>query len=104
MQLMRQRSERERLMLHYLCESVIGSNETLSSFSSRTAPVAVNVTSLVRSRVVFKFLNYVTDKIFRVVLTTLALMLRCVQTICVSVRERPRARERRLCASVHNKT
>ncbi len=51
---------------------------------------AVVVTSLVRSHVVFKFLNHVTDKIVRVVLTTLALMIRCVQTICVSVRERPR--------------
>ncbi len=48
-----------------------------------------------RSRVLFKFLNYVTDKIVRVVLTTLALMLRCVETICVSVRERPRAGESR---------
>ncbi len=36
-----------------------------------------------RSQVVVKFLNYVTDKIVRVVLTTSALMLRCVQTICV---------------------
>ncbi len=54
---------------------------------------AVVVTSLVRSHVVFKFLNYVTDKIFRVVLITLALMIRCVQTICVSARERPRAGE-----------
>ncbi len=42
----------------------------------------------------FKFLNYVTDKIIRVVLTTLAIMLRCVQTMCVSVKERPRAGER----------
>ncbi len=55
---------------------------------------AVVVTSLVRSHVVFKFLNYVTDKIIRVVLITLALMIRCVQTICVSVRER----ESRVCA------
>ncbi len=55
---------------------------------------AVVATSLVRSHVVFKFLNYVTDKIVKVVLTTLALMLRCVQTICVSVRERPSAGER----------
>ncbi len=55
---------------------------------------AVVATSHVRSHVVFKFLNYVTDKIIRVVLTTLGLMLRCVQTICVSVRERPRAGER----------
>ncbi len=55
---------------------------------------AVVATSLVGSHVVFKFLNYVTDKIVKVVLTTLALMLRCVQTICVSVRERPSAGER----------
>ncbi len=40
---------------------------------------AVVATSLVRSHVVFKFLNYVTDKIIRVVLTILALILRCVQ-------------------------
>ncbi len=50
----------------------------------------------------FKFLNYVTNKIVRIVLTTLALMLRCVQTTCMSVRERQREREReresRLCA------
>ncbi len=55
---------------------------------------AVVVTSLVRSHVVFKFLNYVTDKIVSVVLTRISLMLRCVHTICVSVRER----ESRLCA------
>ncbi len=55
---------------------------------------SVVATSLVRSHVVFKVLNYVTDKIVRVVLTTLALMLRCVKTISVSVRERPRAGER----------
>ncbi len=55
---------------------------------------AVVATSLVRSHVVFKFLNNVTDKIVRVVLSTLALLLRCVQTICVSVRERPRVGER----------
>ncbi len=57
-------------------------------------------TSLVRSYVVFKFLNYVTNKIVREVLTTLVLMLRCVQTItlCASVRERPSAGESRLCA------
>ncbi len=52
---------------------------------------AVVVTSLVRSHVVFKLLNYVTDKIVRVALTTLALMLTCVQ-ICASVRERERER------------
>ncbi len=54
---------------------------------------AVVSTSLVRSHVVFKFLNYVTDKIVRVVL---------IITLCASVRERPRAgereRESRLCA------
>ncbi len=57
---------------------------------------AVVATSLVRRHVVFKFFNYVTDKIIRVVITTLPLMLRCVQTKCVSVRERPR--NIRLCA------
>ncbi len=60
-----------------------------------------------RSHAVFKFINYVTDKIVRVVLITLALMLRCVQTICVSVRERPRAGERERVGyvlSIHNKT
>ncbi len=37
------------------------------------------------------------------VLTTLVLMLRCVETICVSVRERPRAGERvGYLLSVHN--
>ncbi len=40
------------------------------------------------------FLNYVIDEIIRVMLTTLALMLRCVQTIWVSVKERPRVGER----------
>ncbi len=66
---------------------------------------AIIVTSLVRSHVAFKFLNYVIDKIVRVVLTTLALMLRCVQTICVSVRERPREGERvGYVFSIHNKT
>ncbi len=40
---------------------------------------AVVVTSLVRSHVVFKLLNYVTDKIVRVALTTLARMLTCVR-------------------------
>ncbi len=56
---------------------------------------AVVATSLVRSHVVFKFLSYATDKIVRVVLTTLALLLMCVQTImlCASVMERPRERE-----------
>ncbi len=42
---------------------------------------AVVVTSLVRSHIVFKLLNYVTDKIVRVALTTLARMLMCVQTV-----------------------
>ncbi len=73
---------------------MIGSNvysETLFIFFTNRAVVA---TSLVRSHVVFKFLNYVNDKIIRVVLTTLVLMLRCVQTICASMRERPRAGER----------
>ncbi len=63
---------------------MIGSNvysETLSKFSSLNR--AVVVTSLVRSHVVFKFLNYITDKIVRVVLTTLVLMLRCVQKLYV---------------------
>ncbi len=65
----------------------------------------VVATLLVRSHAVFKFLNYVTDKIARVVLILLALMLRCVQTICVSVRERPRAGERvSYVLSVHDKT
>ncbi len=52
-------------------------------------------TSIVRSHVAFKFLNDVTDKFVRVVLTTLALMLWCVQsiTLCVSVKERLRAEE-----------
>ncbi len=53
------------------------------------------VTSLVRSHVVFKLLNYVTDKIVRVALTTLALMLTCVQTVCEG--------EREYVLSVHNK-
>ncbi len=69
----------------YLCESVIGSNvysETKLIFFTNSAVVAP---SLVRSHVLFKFLNDVTDKIVRVVLTTLALMLRCVQTICVAM-------------------
>ncbi len=56
--------------------------------------------SLVRSHVVFKLLNYVTDKIIRVVLTTLALMLMCVQTVC----DGERAGEREYVLSVHNKT
>ncbi len=47
-----------------------------------------------RSHIVFKFLNYVTDQIFRVVLITLVLMIMCVQTICVSMREGPRVGER----------
>ncbi len=52
-----------------------------------------------RSHVVFKFLNYVTDKIVRVVLITLAPMLRCVQNhyklfVCLRGRDRERERER----------
>ncbi len=62
---------------------------------------AIVVTSFMRSHVVFKFLNYVTDKIVRVLLITLVLMLlRCV------VKERPRAGERVTLGyvlSVHNK-
>ncbi len=48
---------------------------------------AVVATSLVRSHVVFKLLNYVTDKIVRVALITSALMLTCVQTVCEGERE-----------------
>ncbi len=59
------------------------------------------VTSFVRSHVVFN-LKLVTDKIVRVVLYISAFVKVCVQTICVSVRERLRAGEResniRLCA------
>ncbi len=57
----------------------------------------VVVTSLVRSHVVFKLLNYVTDKIVRVALTTLALMLTCVQIVC----EGERAGEMEYVLSVH---
>ncbi len=57
-----------------------------------------------RSHVVFKFLNYVTDKIVRVLLTTLALMLRCVQNyMYICEREREREREGYVL-SVHDKT
>ncbi len=56
------------------------------------------VTSLVKSHVVFKLLNYVTDKILRVVLT-LAFMLTFVQTVC----EGERAGEIEYVLSVHNK-
>ncbi len=63
---------------------------------------AIVFSSLVRSHVVFKFLNYVTDKIVRVVLTTLALMLSCVQNY-MFVCEREREREGYVL-SVHNKT
>ncbi len=52
-----------------------------------------------RSHVVFKLLNYVTDKIVRVALTTLARMLRCMQTVC----EGERAGEIEYVLSVHNK-
>ncbi len=41
----------------------------------------VVVTSLVRSHVVFKCFNYVTDRILRVELTTLARMLTGVKTV-----------------------
>ncbi len=34
------------------------------------------------SHVVFKLFNYATDKILIVALTTLACMLKCVQTVC----------------------
>ncbi len=65
---------------------------------------AVVATSLVRSHIVFKFLNYVTDKIVRV-LITLGLMLRCVQTICVCEGATESGRERLgYVLSVHNKT
>ncbi len=60
---------------------------------------AIVVTSLVRSHVVFKLLNYVADKIVRVALTTLVRMLTCVQTVC----EWERAGEREYVLSVHNK-
>ncbi len=50
---------------------------------------AIVVTSLVRSHVGF-LLNYVTDKIVRVVLTTLVLMVTCVQTVCACVWGRDR--------------
>ncbi len=75
---------------------------------------AVVVTSLVRSHVVFKLLNYVTDKIVSNIsayvsayLTTLARILMCVQTVrlCVCEREREREREGEIgyVLSVHNK-
>ncbi len=50
-----------------------------------------------RSHVVFKLLNYVTDKIVRVALTTLALMLTCVETVC----EGERSGEIEYVLSVH---
>ncbi len=80
---------------------MIGSNvysETLSSFFFTNSVILA--TSLVRSHVIFKFLNYVTNKIVRVMLTTLALMLRCVQTMCVCEGETEcgKERESRLCA------
>ncbi len=56
----------------------------LAKFVFFTNGVVVS-TSLVRSHVVFKFLNCVTDKIVRVVL---------IITLCESVRERERAGER----------
>ncbi len=58
------------------------------------------VTSLVRKPCRFKLLNYVTDKIIRVALTTLTLMLTCAQTVC----EGERVGERKYVLSVHNKT
>ncbi len=83
------RGERERLT--YLCESVrlpkvFGRYVSIYSetFFTNSAVVA---TSLVRSHVVFKLLNYVTDKIVRVALITSALMLTCVQTVCEGERE-----------------
>ncbi len=60
---------------------------------------AVVVASLVRSHVVFKLLNYGTDKIVRVVLTIYALMLTCVQTVC----EGERAGEIEYVLFIHNK-
>ncbi len=51
---------------------MIGSNETKLIFSMNSAVV---VTSLVRSHVVCKYLNYVTDKIVRVVLMSVVLWL-----------------------------
>ncbi len=52
-----------------------------------------------------KFLNYITDKIVRVVLTTLALMLRYVQTMRVCEEETESRRERvGYVLSVYNKT
>ncbi len=62
---------------------------------------AVVATSLVRSHVVFKFLNDVTDKIIRIVLTTLCAYVKvCANYMCqcASVRERAGERESRLCA------
>ncbi len=62
-----------------------------------------------KGHVVFKFLNNVTDKRIRVVLATLVLMLRCVQTnvtyMCVYEGENESGRERETYVlSVHNKT
>ncbi len=62
------------------------------SASTSLQPDLIVATSLVRSHVVFKLLNYVTDKIIRVAVTTLAHMLTCVQTVCAPVRERERER------------
>ncbi len=44
-----------------------------------------------RSQLVFKLLNYVTDKIIRVTLTTLARMLTCVLYVKESGRDTVRA-------------
>ncbi len=66
--------------------NVSSNSETLSSFSSQTEPLLL---PCLRSRVVSKLLNYLTAKIIRVALTTLAHMLTCVQTVmCVCEGER----------------
>ncbi len=54
-----------------------------------------------RSHVVFKLLNYVTDKIIRVALTTLTRMLTCANYVCVC--EGERAGEIVYVLSIHNK-
>ncbi len=79
------------LTLTYLRESVISSNETDYFLHEQLRRCYL---ACVKSCSFYVFFNYVTDKIVRVVLITLALMLRCMQTICVSVRKRLRARER----------
>ncbi len=80
--------EREREITSVsMCLSIVfGSNvssysETKFMFFTNSAVV---VTSLVRSHVVVKLLNYVTDKNARVALTTLACMLTtCANCVCV---------------------